>query len=65
MNDSIDNPKGLLIVVLETNEEYSENEYLKNKQTNKRTTPITVTRIISARNENEFDERGFMSACRV
>jgi hypothetical protein len=64
MNNSICYPKPLFIIILfkRKQENYSQkNEVLFVKHT----TPITVIRIIAAKNENEPDERGFISGCLV
>ena len=44
-----------------------EKTYVKNVEKNFfiHTTPITVIRIITAKNENDPDERGFISGCLV
>jgi hypothetical protein len=57
----VGDPKPLLVVVLDRQRVGREGHSALVELT----TPTTVTRIITARNENEPDERGLISGCRV
>jgi len=66
MNNRICYPKPLFIIILlKRRKKNNGNISQEFSLSFKHTTPITVIRIITAKNENEPDERGFISGCLV